>query len=72
MYTTILAYAIAFLGLVMIGTGGWGLVYLMAAPRPPLRYYTLMIGMICGGFGLGGIAQSLRVLIGIAHTIQLH
>jgi hypothetical protein len=39
-YTNILAYVIAFLGLVMIGSGVWGLFYLQSAhPRPiPLRY----------------------------------
>ena len=64
MYTTILAYVIAFLGLVMIGTGVSGLFYLQSGPRPiPLRYYAMMIGMICGGFGMGGIAQALRVLL---------
>jgi hypothetical protein len=63
MYTTILAYVIAFLGLVMIGGGVWGLVYLLWAPRPPLRYFAMMIAMICGGFGLGGVAQALRILL---------
>jgi hypothetical protein len=75
MYTTILAYVIAFLGLVMIGGGVWGLVYLLSVGgdrSPPLRYYAMMIAMICGGFGLGGIAQGLRVLVAIAHTIQPH
>lgn len=74
MYTTILAFVIAFLGLVMIGSGVWGLFYLQSAhSRPiPLRYYAIVIGMICAGFGLGGIAQGLRVLVGIAHTMQPH
>jgi hypothetical protein len=71
MYTTILAYVIAFLGLVMIGTGVCGLFYLQSGPRPiPLRYYAMMIAMICGGFGLGGIAQALRVLVGIVMRLQ--
>jgi hypothetical protein len=70
MYTTILAYVIAFLGFVMIGTGVWGLYYLLRGPEPPLRYVAMMIAMICGGFGLGGIAQGLRVLVAIAHAIQ--
>jgi len=34
MYTTILAYVIAFLGLVMIGSGVWGLFYLQSGARP--------------------------------------
>jgi hypothetical protein len=71
MYTTILAYVVAFLALVMIGSGVWGLFYLHSGPRPiPLRYYAMMIAMICGGFGLGGIAQGLRVLVAIATRLQ--
>jgi hypothetical protein len=72
MYTTILAYVIAFLGLVMIGSGVWGLLYLQGAhPRPiPLRHYAMMISMICGGFGMGGVAQGLRVLVAIARHLQ--
>jgi hypothetical protein len=30
--------------------------------RIPLRYYAMAIGMICGGFGMLGIAQALRLL----------
>jgi hypothetical protein len=30
----------------------------------------MMIAMICGGFGLGGIAQGLRVLVAIVHAMQ--
>jgi hypothetical protein len=69
MYTTILAYVIAFLGLVMIGTGVWGVFYLPDKPVP-LRYYAMLIAMICGGFGLGGIAQGLRMLVAIATRLQ--
>jgi hypothetical protein len=60
LYTTILAYVIAVLGLIMIVGGVWGLFHLFlesARIRIPLRYYGMAIGMICGGFGLGGIAQ---------------
>jgi len=71
MYTTILAYVIAFLGLVMIGVGVWVLLYLQLGPRPiPPRYYAMVIGTICAGFGLGGIAQGLRVLVAIATRLQ--
>ena len=50
-----------------------GYLYLQVGPRPvPLRHYAIVIGMICGGFGLGGITQALRVLVGIARTIQPH
>jgi hypothetical protein len=71
MYTTILAYVIASLALVMIGGGVWGLFDLQRARvHVPLRYYGMVIGMICGGFGMGGIAQGLRVLVAIARHLQ--
>ena len=75
MRTTILAYVIAFLGFVMIGGGAWGLFDLWrqrARINVPLRYYGMAIGMICGGFAMGGIAQALRQLVAIVHTIQPH
>jgi hypothetical protein len=37
MYTTILAYVIAFLGLVIIGSGFWGLFYLQSGARHPFQ-----------------------------------
>jgi len=64
MYTAVLAYVIAFMGLVMIGGGVWGLFYLRSGPRMrALRYYAMAIGMICVGFGLAGVAQALRLLL---------
>jgi hypothetical protein len=64
MKTTILVYVIAFLGLVMIGTGAWTLFNLFGerdrAPVPQ-RYYAIAIAMICIGFAMGGIAQTLRM-----------
>jgi hypothetical protein len=63
MRTTILAYVIAFLGLVMIGTGAWTLFNLFGErDRGPVpqRYYAMAIAMICIGFAMGGIAQALR------------
>ena len=74
MRTTILAYVIAFLGLVMIGGGVWDLLDLLrqrARVQIPVRYYGMAIGTICVG-GIGGIAQALRLLVAIAHTIQPH
>jgi hypothetical protein len=64
MRTTILAYVIAFLGLIMIGGGIWGLFMLFTEEhRVPQRYYGMAIGMTCGGFAMGGIAQALRLLL---------
>jgi hypothetical protein len=70
-YITIIAYVIAFLGLVMIGVVVWVLVYLQLGPMPiSSRYYAMVIGMICAGLGLGGIAQGLRVSVAIATRLQ--
>ena len=66
MRTTILAYAIAFMGLIMIGGGMWGLFLLVkTSVRPPLRYFAMAIGMISGGIAMGGLAQALRLLLAI-------
>ena len=75
MRTTILAYVIAFLGLLMIGGGIWDLLDLLrhrARTEIPIRYYGMAIGTICVGVAMGGIAQTLRLLVAIAHTIQPH
>ena len=75
MRTTILAYVIAFLGLLMIGGGIWDLLDLLrhrAQLQIPIRHYGMAIGTICVGVGMGGIAQALRLLVAIAHTIQPH
>jgi hypothetical protein len=73
MRTTILASVITGLGLAMIGGGAWGLIDLWQASAQmhvPLRYYGMAIGMICGGFAMGGIAQGLRMLVAIARETQ--
>ncbi len=65
MGTTILAWLIVILALLMIAGGLWGLYYLYdqkTSIRIPMRYYAMAIGMICGGFGMLGIAQALRLL----------
>jgi hypothetical protein len=73
MRTTVLAYVITVLGLAMIGGGVWGLIDLWQASAQvhlPLRYYGMAIGMICGGFGMGGIGQGLRMLVAIARETR--
>lgn len=69
MRTTILAYVIAVLGFVMI-VGGVYSFFDLWNERATLRHYAMAIGMICGGFAMGGIAQALRVLVDIATVIQ--
>jgi hypothetical protein len=67
MRTTILAYVIAILGLIVIIAGAWGLYILLTAnmPRVPLRYFAMAIAMISGGFLMLGSAQGLRLLVTI-------
>ena len=62
MITYVLIFLIAIAGLIMIAGGIWGFVYLLIQEtQRPLRYYAAVIGMICGGLGLLGIAQGLRI-----------
>jgi hypothetical protein len=71
MRTTILAYVIAVLGLVMICGGIYSFFDLWNA-RAPLRHYAITIGLICGGFAMGGIAQALRQLLVLVYAIPPH
>ena len=67
MRTTVLAYVIAFMGVVTAFVGLFGLFVLLIEKtvRIPLRYYAVAIAMIAGGVGMVGIAQALRLLIEI-------
>ena len=69
MLTTILAYVIAVFGLIMICAGVYTFFDLWSE-RATLKHYAIAIGMISGGFAMGGIAQTLRLLVAIAHVIQ--
>jgi hypothetical protein len=71
MRTTILAYVIAVLGFVTICGGVYSFFDLWNA-RATLRHYAITIGMICGGLAMVGMAQTLRLLVAIAHAIQPH
>jgi hypothetical protein len=66
MFTFLLAYLITLLGLAMIVGGIWGIFYLFRQTiRVPLRYYGMAIAMMCGGFGMVGVGQALRILLGL-------
>jgi hypothetical protein len=68
MGTTILAWLIAILGLLMIAGGVWDVVDFWNQRRRtviPLRNWGTAIVIICGGFGMLGIAQALRLLRGL-------
>jgi hypothetical protein len=65
MGTTILSWLITILGLLMIAGGIWDGVDLWNQRRQtviPLSNWGMAIVMICGGFGMLGIAQALRLL----------
>ena len=64
--TTILAFLIFLAGLVTIATGIW-ILFILANQEADiaLEYYAMAIGMICGGLGLCGLAQALRLLLEI-------
>ena len=68
MRTTILAYVIAFAGVVTICAGAWGLYILVTEKtvKVPLRYYAIPIGLVSGGLGLLSLAQALRLLLAIS------
>jgi hypothetical protein len=59
MRTTILAYVIAFMGLVTIAVGVWDL---FTAEGARARV-TVAIGMLSGGLTMVGLAQALRLLL---------
>jgi len=66
MRTTILAYVIAVMGLVMMGVGAWGLSILEAQETIPLGDDLIAIGTIAAGLGMVGLAQALRRLLRLA------
>jgi hypothetical protein len=68
MWTTALAYMIAFMGFITFAGGAMGLLILMfedvaRTGRVPLRYYAMMVALISGGLSMIGIAQGLRLLL---------
>jgi hypothetical protein len=59
MRTIILAFAIAFMGLIMIGGGVWGFFLLLKTRvRPPFRYFAMAIGLISDRIGALGFRNS--------------
>jgi hypothetical protein len=65
MGTTFLAWLIIILGLLVIAGGIWDFVDLWKQRKLteiPLRSWGTAIAMFCGGFGMLGIGQALRLL----------
>jgi hypothetical protein len=65
MRTTILAYVIALVGLVMIAVGVWSLLVLQTEETVLLADLLTAIGTLAGGLAMGGLAQALRLLLEI-------
>ena len=63
MWTTWLAYLIAFMGLITFASGALGVLILLLEDVVPLRYYAMVIALISGGLSMIGIAQGLRLLL---------
>jgi hypothetical protein len=66
MRTTILAYVIALMGLLLIAGGIWGiLISPQDDVKPSLIDFAVVAALISGGFAMGGLAQALPLLLGI-------
>jgi hypothetical protein len=77
MWTTLLAYLVAFMGFIAFFGGALGLFILLfeevgesrwanrieTGAGPPLRYYAMVVGLMAGGISMIGIAQALRLLL---------
>ena len=64
--TFILAWVIGLLGLIMIVGGIWGVIDLYRQEmRAPLKSYGGAFSMICGGVAMLGVAQLLRLEVGL-------
>ncbi len=72
MRTTVLAYAIAIVGLAMLIFGAWGFFVLNNAEgEVALTDYAIVFEMIGGGLALIGLAQGLRLLLVIVKNTNL-
>ena len=64
MRTTVLAYVIAAVGLLMVVSGAWGLFVLNSAEIDiALGDVGIVFGLIGGGFAMIGLARALRLLL---------
>jgi hypothetical protein len=71
MRTTVLAYVIAAVGLVMFIFGAWGLFVLNNAVDVALTDEAIVFGLIGGGLAMIGVAQALRLLLVIVKNTNL-
>jgi hypothetical protein len=72
MRTTVLAYVIAVVGLVMLIFGAWGLFVLNVAEIDvALTDEAIVVGLIGGGLAMIGVAQALRLLLVVVRNTKL-
>jgi len=71
MRTTILAYVIALIGLVILIFGAWGFSVLNNANIIALTNYAIVFEMVGGGLAMIGLAQALRLLVVIMKNTDL-
>ena len=69
MRTTILAFGIALVGLIMVAVGVWSLLVLQTEETVLLAYLLTAMGTIAGGLAMGGLAQALRLLLEINRKV---
>ena len=72
MRTTVLAYVIAVVGLVMLLFGVWGFIVLNNAEiEVALTDEAIVVGLIGGGLAMIGVAQALRLLLVVVTNTHL-
>ena len=72
MRTTVLAYVIAAVALLMLMFGVWGLFVLNNAEIDvALTDEAIVFGLIGGGFAMIGVAQALRLLLVVVRNTNL-
>ena len=73
MRTTVLAYVIASVGLLMLIFGAWGLFVLNTAADIDIALVdeAIMLGLAGGGFAMIGVAQALRLLLVVVKDTNL-
>jgi hypothetical protein len=70
MWTTWLAYLIAFMDFITFATGALGSALILMLEEVALRYYAMVIALISGGLSMIGIAQGLRLLLLIVRVVS--
>jgi len=71
MRTTVLAYVIAAVGLVMLIFGAWGFFVLNNALDVALTDEAIVFGLVGGGLAMIGVGQALRLLLVVVGNTNL-